>query len=204
MENYKNLSLEETAVEVMRDVDLTFDELCKKVAEIKGMTEEEMNEIKASFYTDITASGNFVYCGNDIWSLKKNKKLDSKSFAELYKEHVSEGEEETSEERKVRLQREKERRERARRAVEEEEYLEDDLESAAEAEEEDQQYESDNSAYENQMYVEEERYDDEEYEEEESNLDDEEYDDYDLEDEEDTSDIEDYEEELDKYDDYYD
>lgn len=194
MENYKNLSLEETAVEVMRDVDLTFDDLCKKVAELKGMTDEEMALVKASFYTDITASGNFVYCGNDIWSLKKNKKLDSKTFAELYKEHVSEGEEETAEERKQRLLKEKERRERARRAVEEDEYSENDLESAAEAEEEDQQYESDNSAYENQMYVEEDQYED-----------DEDYEDFDdLDDEEDTSDIEDYEEELDKYDDYYD
>ena len=62
MDNIELKSLEEIAVEVLRETKekATYLELFNKVAELKNFTEEERNENIARFYTDITASGTML------------------------------------------------------------------------------------------------------------------------------------------------
>ena len=88
MENIELKSLEETAVEVLKQekTQLTYLELFNKVAELKGFNDEEKAREIARFYTDITSSGNFVYCGDDKWGLKEDLPLDALD-SEFYSEH---------------------------------------------------------------------------------------------------------------------
>lgn len=107
MENIESKSLEEVAVEVLRETKekATYLELFNKVAEIKNFTEEEKEENIARFYTDITASGNFVYVGEDYWDLKENQNLEALD-SEFYSEHseIEGDDEEEKPKRKTRKQ----------------------------------------------------------------------------------------------------
>ena len=89
MEKTELKSLEEVAIEVLREAkeELTYLELYNRVTEIQNFSEEEKMDNIAQFYTDITASGNFVYCGDDKWNLKENLTLD-KLDSEFYSEHA--------------------------------------------------------------------------------------------------------------------
>ncbi|MCR5741797.1 MAG: DNA-directed RNA polymerase subunit delta [Gammaproteobacteria bacterium] len=89
MENIELKSLEEVAVEVLREQNesLTYIELFNKVAEAKQFNDEERAKYIAQFYTDITASGNFVYCGDDKWDLKEHLKVADYE-SEYYSEHA--------------------------------------------------------------------------------------------------------------------
>ena len=72
------MSLVEIAIEIQENEEkTTFLELYNKVCEKKGFNEEEKRAHIAQFYTDITACGDFIYCGDDLWDLKRNQKLDA-------------------------------------------------------------------------------------------------------------------------------
>ena len=88
MENINLKSLEEVAVEVLRgeNTQLTYLELFEKVAALKGFNEEDKKREIARFYTDITSSGNFVYCGDDKWCLKESLSPDDLD-SEFFEEH---------------------------------------------------------------------------------------------------------------------
>ena len=88
MENINLKSLEEVAVEVLRseNTQLTYLELFEKVATLKGFNEEDKKREIARFYTDITSSGNFVYCGDDKWCLKESLSPDDLD-SEFFEEH---------------------------------------------------------------------------------------------------------------------
>ena len=48
-----------------------FYDLMKKVAEIKGFSEEEYEERIAQFYTNLNIDGRFLCLGDNMWGLKK-------------------------------------------------------------------------------------------------------------------------------------
>ena len=207
MENIELKSLEEVAVEVLRETKekATYLELFNKVAELKNFTEEERNENIARFYTDITASGNFVYCGDDYWDLKENQTLDALD-SEFYSEHSTvEGEDE--EEIKP-----KKRSKKTTKRI----YTEGDANfvdltysELAEESETDDDYNNEDESYENMDYDFGKKYDDDDYDDDDN---DSEYeDDYDEDDydDDDDSDSDDYDEDkynaiMDEWEDSYD
>ena len=104
MKENKMMALIEIAKEIQSQPGaegITFLELYDKVCEIKEFDEEEKRAHIAQFYTDITASGDFIYCGDDKWNLKKNLKTDDYD-KELYNEHNEvEGQDFDDEPRKI-------------------------------------------------------------------------------------------------------
>ncbi|MCB9498476.1 MAG: DNA-directed RNA polymerase subunit delta [Bacillales bacterium] len=103
MKDINLLSLVEIAIEVLRESKekSTFLDLYNKVSEMKNFTEEEKNEHIAQFYTDITSSGDFIYCGEDLWDLKENQPLDVIDH-EFFSEHSDiEGEDEEEKPKKA-------------------------------------------------------------------------------------------------------
>ena len=105
MKDYNLMSMVEVAIYLQSQPNVektTFLDLYNKVAELKGFSEEEKREHIAQFYTDVTACGDFVYCGEELWDLKKNQKLEAMD-SEFYNEHIadtSDEEEEEEEEKK--------------------------------------------------------------------------------------------------------
>ncbi len=156
MNNKDLMSLVEIAIEIQSENPerRTFNELYDMVCQEKGFTAEEKRSHIAQFYTDITACGDFIYCGDDLWDLKRNQKLEALE-KEFQTEHA--GFEEEEEEK----QRPKPRRKSSKRAK-----------SPLELEEEEnrEEIESEDQAYETQM-----TYDDEDYD---SQDDDEDYNSY--------------------------
>lgn len=137
MQNTDLMSLEEIAVMVMKNSKqkITFLDLYNKVSEIKGFTEEQKTDHIAQFYTDITASGDFLYCGDDLWDLKSNEPLSALS-SEFYSEHADiEGEEDEE-------VRPKKAKKRAKKTVEDIEETRSSKEEAEEKDTEDEEYES--------------------------------------------------------------
>lgn len=45
--------------------------ILKQIAEIKGMTEEEMNDRIAHLYTELTIDGRFINLGDNQWGLRE-------------------------------------------------------------------------------------------------------------------------------------
>lgn len=210
MDNIELKSLEEVAVEVLRETKekATYLELFNKVAELKNFTEEERNENIARFYTDITASGNFVYCGDDYWDLKENQTLDALD-SEFYSEHSAvEGEDE-----------EKEKPKRKTKKSSKRIYTEGDssfvdltYSDLAEESDIDDNYNSEDESYETMDYDYDKKYDDsDDYDDEDDDNDSEyESEDYDDDDyDEDDDDNDDYDEDkynaiMDEWEDSYD
>lgn len=189
MEDYKNKSLIEVAKELVKEK-ITFYELYNKVCEVMGFDEEEKKAHIAQFYTDVTASGDFVYCGEDLWNLKANEKTDILK-EEYYSEHLEvEGAEEEPKPKK---------RKHTAKTVEVEEDVDVD----------DEYDDNQGSSYENVV----DDYDDDDYESShqkdfDSQLDeddDEDYDDYDDESDNDADefDEDDYNEIMDDYEEKY-
>ena|SRR5690625_2071889 len=50
---------------------LKFSEVFKKVADLKGLSEEERTSKIGQFYTDLNADGSFVSNGSNTWGLKR-------------------------------------------------------------------------------------------------------------------------------------
>lgn len=90
MKDINSMSLVELAIEIQLESNekTTFIDLYKKVCDAKEMSDDERKANIAQFYTDITACGDFVYCGDDLWDLKKNQKLEVLD-SEYYQEHIA-------------------------------------------------------------------------------------------------------------------
>jgi len=207
MENIELKSLEEVAVEVLRETKekATYLELFNKVAELKNFTEEERRENIARFYTDITASGNFVYCGDDYWDLKENQTLDALD-SEFYSEHSTvEGEDEEE------IKPKKRSKKTVKRIYTEGDanFVDLTYSELAEESETDDDYNNEDESYENIDYDFDKKYDDDDYDDDDN---DSEYeDDYDEDDydDDDDSDSDDYDEDkynaiMDEWEDSYD
>lgn len=50
---------------------MKFSEAFKKVADLKGLSEEERTSKIGQFYTDLNADGSFVSSGSNTWGLKR-------------------------------------------------------------------------------------------------------------------------------------
>lgn len=69
-----------------------FEDLAREVAEVKGFNYDEETDKIARFYTDLTMSSKFVYCGEESFNLKDRESTD------LYeKEFFEEGQSEVDE-----------------------------------------------------------------------------------------------------------
>ncbi|MDL2292761.1 DNA-directed RNA polymerase subunit delta [Acholeplasma sp. OttesenSCG-928-E16] len=94
-QNLKELAMLDVAEIVLKDAKepLTINQIFDKVAEAKEI-ERSNFELLNQFYTDMVASGKFVYCDNDLWDLKENNlelwDKESYSFADV---NIEEGEE---------------------------------------------------------------------------------------------------------------
>ncbi|WP_308417645.1 DNA-directed RNA polymerase subunit delta [Alkalihalobacterium bogoriense] len=80
MISIKNLNKEELAETSMVEIayavmkenknPFTYHDLLKQVADIKGMTEEEVNRRISSLYTDLNIDGRFICVGENTWGLR--------------------------------------------------------------------------------------------------------------------------------------
>jgi DNA-directed RNA polymerase subunit delta len=55
---------------------IDFQKLWKEVSEVKGYTEEEMEEHQSLFYTNITLDGRFITTGENKWDLRSRHKFE--------------------------------------------------------------------------------------------------------------------------------
>ena len=71
-EELKEMSLIEVAFEVMNGgkTPYTFNEIMKEVARLLELSDEEVNEKIAQFYTDINIDGRFLSLGDNRWGLR--------------------------------------------------------------------------------------------------------------------------------------
>ncbi|WP_319830096.1 DNA-directed RNA polymerase subunit delta [Bacillus solitudinis] len=71
-EELQELSMVEVAFSIMVEERKPFDyhELVKRVAEIRGMTKEQLNNRIAFLYTDLNIDGRFLTLGDNQWGLK--------------------------------------------------------------------------------------------------------------------------------------
>ena len=136
MKNIELMSLVEIAIEIQSENSekTTFIDLYNKVCELKGFSEEERKAHIAQFYTDVTACGDFVYCGDDLWDLKRNQKLEALE-KEFQTEHI--GFEEDKEESRPKPKRKSSKRAKSPLEIE--------------AEDNREEIESEDQAYETQM-----------------------------------------------------
>src|SRR5699024_7535758 len=75
--------------------EMNFLELFQLVAEQKGFTESQKEDLLARFYTDLNVDGRFTTLGNNIWGLKRWFPVDQtseKSLAEVRKRDAEEDE----------------------------------------------------------------------------------------------------------------
>src|SRR5690625_1185400 len=72
-EKVKKLSLIELAKIIMLEENkaMKFSEAFNKVADLKGLSEEERTSKISQFYTDLNADGSFVSGGSNTWGLKR-------------------------------------------------------------------------------------------------------------------------------------
>jgi DNA-directed RNA polymerase subunit delta len=68
----REMSMVEVAFEIMKDKRNPYDyyDLVDKVAEVKGMKQEEVQERIANLYTDMNIDGRFHSLGDNRWGLK--------------------------------------------------------------------------------------------------------------------------------------
>lgn len=80
-EKMANMSLIELAKLVMLEEKkpMKFNDAFDKVAELKGLTEQQKQEKIGQFYTDLNVDGNFVSNGSNTWGLKRWVRANSKA-----------------------------------------------------------------------------------------------------------------------------
>ena len=71
-EEIKEMSMIEITFELMNEKKepFAFNDLMKRVAEIKGMSEEEVMERISYLYTDLNVDGRFISLGDNRWGLR--------------------------------------------------------------------------------------------------------------------------------------
>ncbi len=96
-EKIQKMSMIELANIILADEkkELNFLDLFAKVAEHKGFTQEQQDDLLARFYTDLNVDGRFTTLGSNIWGLKRWYPVDQtseKSLAESRKRDLEEEE----------------------------------------------------------------------------------------------------------------
>lgn len=76
MDNKK--SMIDVAYELMlkKKKAIDFQKLWKEVSEVKGYTQEEVDEKQSLFYTSITLDGRFITTGENKWDLRSRHKFE--------------------------------------------------------------------------------------------------------------------------------
>ncbi|MGO5012632.1 DNA-directed RNA polymerase subunit delta [Niallia sp. Sow4_A1] len=71
-EELKEMALIDVAYEIMNGgkTPYAFNELMNEVAKLVGLSEEEVNERIAQFYTDVNIDGRFLSLGDNRWGLR--------------------------------------------------------------------------------------------------------------------------------------
>lgn len=73
--------------------EMNFLDLFHKVAEVKGLTEAQKEDLLARFYTDLNVDGRFTTLGSNVWGLKRWYPVEQtieKSLAESRKRDAEE------------------------------------------------------------------------------------------------------------------
>ncbi len=78
MADWNQMSLMEAAEKTLMQnkQPMSFLELFQAICELKGISEEEKNEIISQVYADFIISAKFVYVGDDLWDLKSRQSID--------------------------------------------------------------------------------------------------------------------------------
>lgn len=181
MADWNQMSLMEAAEQKLFESNkpLSFMELFQEICDIKGITEEERNEMISQVYTDFILSAKFVYVGEDLWDLKSRQSIDLWDKDGAFYQEFSSFEEDEDED-------------------EEDEDYEDDFDSDEEDEDEEDEDEEDESIYEEDDDYDEFDEDEEDFVEDEDDIDDVE------EEDSDDYDEDEYNEYMDNYEDMYD
>lgn len=113
-EQIQKMSMIELANIVLADEkkEMNFIDLFHKVADLKDFTQAQRDDLLSRFYTDLNVDGRFTTLGSNVWGLKRWYPVDQTS--------------------------EKALAESRKRDLEEEEYLDEELEGEALEEEEDE------------------------------------------------------------------
>ncbi|MDI3327793.1 MAG: DNA-directed RNA polymerase subunit delta [Alicyclobacillaceae bacterium] len=69
----EEISFVDLAYEVLRQggTPVHYRDLLADVAQLKGLSDEELEEIVARLYTDINVDGRFLHLGGNVWGLKR-------------------------------------------------------------------------------------------------------------------------------------
>ncbi|MRG86228.1 DNA-directed RNA polymerase subunit delta [Salinibacillus xinjiangensis] len=72
-EDIAEVSLLKVATEILTNEKkaMDFNELFNRVAEFKGLTDQQKEEVIAQFYTDLNTDGQFMTVGSNMWGLKR-------------------------------------------------------------------------------------------------------------------------------------
>lgn len=72
-EKLSEMALVDIAYEILRETNRTYNfrELMDELAELRGMTNEQVMSIIAQVYTEINIDGRFVCLGDNVWGLKR-------------------------------------------------------------------------------------------------------------------------------------
>lgn len=72
-EELAEMSMINLAMEILLEEKkaMDFKEIFEKIAELKGLSEEEKAELIAQFYTDLNIDGRFMTVGSNLWGLKR-------------------------------------------------------------------------------------------------------------------------------------
>lgn len=102
-EQIKKISMIELASIILAETksEMNFIDLFNKVAEQKGYTKAEKENLLARFYTDLNVDGRFIAMGGNVWALKRWYPADQtaeKTLAESRKRRMEEEELEEDEE----------------------------------------------------------------------------------------------------------
>ncbi|MEI3604247.1 DNA-directed RNA polymerase subunit delta [Pseudogracilibacillus sp. SE30717A] len=94
-EQIQKMSMIELANIILADEkkELNFLDLFSKVAEYKGFTQQQKEDLLARFYTDLNVDGRFTTLGSNLWGLKRWYPVDQtseKSLAESRKRDLEE------------------------------------------------------------------------------------------------------------------
>lgn len=72
-ESAREIPMVDLAFAVLKQANnpMYYRDLMKEIARIKGLTDEEVNEVIAHVYTEINIDGRFACVGNNLWGLKR-------------------------------------------------------------------------------------------------------------------------------------
>lgn len=72
-EKMQEIPMVDLAFMVLKAADMPFyyRDLMNEVAKLRGLTEEQINDVIAQLYTEINIDGRFAYVGQNLWGLKR-------------------------------------------------------------------------------------------------------------------------------------